>query len=117
MLHISSVYFSICLYDIIDFLYRESLLPLQFLNTEITTAKITQKMPDKTTICFIRHFYDHLIYLLPSPAKYSLVSFTTVPDNRKTAIRFGMDIKPLNVSAILHNSPRSTVAPRIATNA
>ena len=39
----------------------------------------------------------------------------TVPDNRNTAIRFGMAIKPLKVSAMLHNNPRSTVAPRIAT--
>ena len=48
--------------------------------------------------------------------KYSLVSFITVPDKRNTAIKFGMDISPLNVSAILHNNPKSTVAPRIATS-
>ena len=48
--------------------------------------------------------------------KYSLVSFTTVPDKRNTAIKFGIDISPLNVSAILHNNPKSTVAPRIATS-
>ena len=67
-------------------------------------------------------FHSNLIFRVPyasfpSLAKYSFTSFTTTPDSRKTAIRFGMDIKPLNVSAILHNSPRSTVAPRIATNA
>ena len=52
----------------------------------------------------------------PSPAKYSFTSFTTTPDNRKTAIKFGIAISPLNVSAIFHISPRSIVAPTIATS-
>ncbi len=51
----------------------------------------------------------------PSPAKYSFTSFTTVPDKRKTAIRFGIAISPLNVSAMLQRSPKLAVAPRIAT--
>ena len=52
----------------------------------------------------------------PSPAKYSFTCFTTTPDNRKTAIKFGIAISPLNVSAIFHISPRSIVAPTIATS-
>ena len=51
------------------------------------------------------------------PEKYSRVSRTTVPDSKKTAIRFGMDIRPLKVSARLHKSPRSTVAPGMDTRA
>lgn len=61
-----------------------------------------------------RRFSLKKIYF-PSVAKYSFTIFTTVPDNRNTAIRFGIAINPLKVSAILHRSPSSTVAPRIAT--
>lgn len=50
-------------------------------------------------------------------SKYSRVNLTTVPDSINTAIRFGIIIRPLNVSAISHRSPRSIVAPMIATNA
>ena len=50
------------------------------------------------------------------PAKYSRVSFTTVPASRNRAIRFGIAISPLKVSAMLHISPRFAVAPRIATS-
>ena len=42
-------------------------------------------------------------------------SFTTVPDSRNRAIRLGMTIMPLKVSAISHRSPRSMVAPTMAT--
>ena len=48
-------------------------------------------------------------------AKYSFVSPTTVPDSSSNAMRFGMLIRPLKVSAMLHSSPRSTVAPRMDT--
>ena len=47
--------------------------------------------------------------------KYFLVRSTTVPDNRNKAIKLGILIKPLKVSAMLHNNPRSTVAPNIDT--
>ncbi len=47
--------------------------------------------------------------------KYSFTSFTTVPDNKNSVIKFGIAINPLNVSAILQSIPRSTVAPRMAT--
>ena len=67
-------------------------------------------------------FHSNLIFRvpyasLPSPAKYSFTSFTTTPDSRKTAIRFGITIRPLNVSAIFHIRPSSIVAPTIATSA
>ena len=47
-------------------------------------------------------------------AKYSFVIFTTTPDSRNTAIRLGMTMSPLKVSAMLHISPRFIVAPTIA---
>ena len=50
-----------------------------------------------------------------SLAKNSFTSLTTVPESSSSAIRLGMDIKPLKVSAMLHSRPRSTVAPRMAT--
>ena len=56
-------------------------------------------------------------FVFPSPSKYSFTSFTTTPDNKNTAIRFGITISPLNVSAMFHISPRFMVAPTIATNA
>ena len=71
-----------------------------------------EKTPDLTLR--FRRFSLKKIYF-PSVAKYSFTIFTTVPDNRNTAIRFGIAINPLKVSAILHRSPSSTVAPRIAT--
>lgn len=62
------------------------------------------------------NFYIEGQASFPSPVvKYSFTSFTTTPDRRNTAIRFGIAIRPLKVSAIFHKSPRSTVAPRIAT--
>ena len=56
-------------------------------------------------------------FVFPSPSKYSFTSFTTTPDNKNTAIRFGITISPLNVSAMFHISPRFMVAPTIATSA
>lgn len=56
-------------------------------------------------------------FVFPSPSKYSFTIFTTTPDNKNTAIRFGITISPLNVSAMFHISPRFMVAPTIATNA
>lgn len=53
----------------------------------------------------------------PLSSKYSFTSFTTTPDNKNTAIRFGITISPLNVSAMFHISPRFMVAPTIATSA
>ena len=47
-------------------------------------------------------------------AKYSFVIFTTTPDSRNTAIRLGMTMSPLKVSAMLHISPKFMVAPTIA---
>ncbi len=55
--------------------------------------------------------------VLPSPEKYSLVSSTTLPESRKSAIRFGIAMRPLKVSAMLHIRPRFAVAPRMATSA
>ncbi len=55
--------------------------------------------------------------VLPSPQKYSFVSSTTLPESRKSAIRFGIAMRPLKVSAMLHIRPRFAVAPRIATSA
>ena len=51
----------------------------------------------------------------PSDAKNSLVSLTTVPESSSSASRFGMLIRPLKVSAMLHSRPRSIVAPRMDT--
>ena len=39
-----------------------------------------------------------------------------VPESKNTPIKFGIAMRPLNVSAMLQRSPRSTVAPMIATN-
>ena len=50
------------------------------------------------------------------PLKCSRTSLTTVPDSRNSAIRFGIAIKPLKVSATLHSNPKSAVAPSIATS-
>ena len=47
--------------------------------------------------------------------KYSFVNFTTVPERRNTAIKFGIAIKPLQVSEIPQINPRSATAPMIAT--
>ena len=47
-----------------------------------------------------------------SPPRASL---TTVPDSRNRAMRLGMTIMPLKVSEISHSSPRSMVAPTMAT--
>ena len=44
-----------------------------------------------------------------------MVSLTTVPESSSNAIRLGMLIRPLKVSAMLHSRPRSTVAPRMDT--
>lgn len=46
--------------------------------------------------------------------KCSFVNFTTVPDNKNKAIKFGIAIKPLQVSEIPQINPRSAVAPTIA---
>ena len=47
-----------------------------------------------------------------------LRSFTTTPDNRQILrFRFGITIRPLNVSAMLHMSPKLMVAPTMATSA
>ena len=62
-----------------------------------------EKTPDLTLR--FRRFSLKKIYF-PSVAKYSFTIFTTVPDNRNTAIRFGIAISPLKVSAILHRSPK-----------
>ena len=86
-------------------------------------ARFTRSHPNlapRPQICFI--YLPEFVCFASSvnqdffAPKYSLVSFITVPDKRNTAIKFGMDISPLNVSAILHNNPKSTVAPRIATS-
>ena len=45
----------------------------------------------------------------------SLTSLTTTPDRRNRAIRLGMAIMPLKVSAMSHSSPRSMVAPTMDT--
>ena len=58
---------------------------------------------------------DVFDYCFPSVSKYSFTRRTTVPERRNRAIRFGMAIRPLKVSAILHIRPRSAVAPRMAT--
>ena len=42
-------------------------------------------------------------------------TIANVPDSRSRAMRFGMLISPLKVSAMLHSRPRSTVAPRMDT--
>ena len=49
-------------------------------------------------------------------AELTITSFTTTPESKNTAIRFGMTIRPLKVSAMLHISPRFIVAPTIATS-
>ena len=41
----------------------------------------------------------------------------TVPERRNSAIKFGIDISPLNVSAMPQIKPKSIVAPTIATKA
>ena len=44
----------------------------------------------------------------------SRTSLNATGDSSATAIRFGIDIRPLNVSAMSHRRPRSSVAPTIA---
>lgn len=51
-----------------------------------------------------------------SDRKYSFTSLTTVPARRNRAIRLGIAISPLNVSAMLQSNPRSIVAPKMATS-
>ena len=43
--------------------------------------------------------------------KYSFVSFATTPDSANNAIKLGMAIKPLKVSARSHATSREVVAP------
>lgn len=52
---------------------------------------------------------------VPSLLFVLIVSFTTVPLNRNNAIRFGIAMSPLNVSAISHINPKSIVAPIMDT--
>ena len=59
--------------------------------------------------------YFDFFYFALSVAKYSFVRRTTVPDSKNSAIKFGIAIRPLKVSAILHIRPRFAVAPKIAT--
>lgn len=72
--------------------------------------------------CFPSHagstvlHYSPVFRTVPFPGKCSFVSFTTIPDSSSSAIRFGMLISPLNVSAMSQSSPKSSVAPRIDTN-
>ena len=70
-----------------------------------------------SSIILQRVIYTFHINYARSFAKYSRTSFTTVPDSRNNATKFGMDISPLHVSAIPQIIPKSTVAPRIATSA
>ena len=56
-------------------------------------------------------FSCYLFYFL----KCSLVSFTTVPDSRNTAIKFGIAINPLQVSERPQIKPKSATAPTMAT--
>ena len=56
-------------------------------------------------------------YFLNYFPKCSFTSFTTVPESKNSAIKFGMAISPLNVSEIPQIKPRSAVAPTIAINA
>ena len=46
--------------------------------------------------------------------KYCFTNFATVPDNKNNAIKFGITIKPLQVSEISQIKPRSAVAPTMA---
>ena len=63
-----------------------------------------------------RFYYSAKFYFADfSLSKYSLASLITVPDNKRTAIKLGITIRPLNVSAMFQIRPRSIVAPMIAT--
>ena len=46
---------------------------------------------------------DRPIYFF-NPSKYTLVSATTTPLNATSAIRFGIAISPLNISAMVHTA-------------
>ena len=62
-----------------------------------------------------------MIVSVPGAVRFAIYTvcvrtgFTMVPPSRNSAIRFGIDINTLKVSATPHSRPRSTVAPRIAT--
>ena len=43
--------------------------------------------------------------------KYSFVSFATAPDSANSAMKFGMAIRPLNVSAMSHTTSSDATAP------
>ncbi len=91
------------------------LIPCQGLRDYFTNFQFTVIIERKNYI-----IYSMIITQIPfryypfSFAKYSFVSFTTTPDSRNTAIRLGMTMSPLKVSAMLHISPRFIVAPTIA---
>ena len=61
--------------------------------------------------CF---YYLHSVLSL-GRVKYSLVSLRTTGESSATAIRLGIAIIPLKVSAMLHSRSSLTVAPRMAT--
>ena len=56
-------------------------------------------------------FFDYFL----SPAKCSRVSLITTGLSSSSAMRFGMDMRPLSVSEISHTSVRSATAPATTT--
>ena len=56
-------------------------------------------------------FFDYFL----SPAKCSRVSLITTGLSSSSAMRFGMDMRPLSVSEISHTSFRSATAPATTT--
>ena len=56
-------------------------------------------------------FFDYFL----SPAKCSFVTLMTTGLSSSSAMRFGMDMRPLSVSEISHTSVRSATAPATTT--
>ena len=58
-----------------------------------------------------RRCFDYLL----SPAKCSFVTLMTTGLSSSSAMRFGMDMRPLSVSEMSHTSVRSATAPAMTT--
>lgn len=101
-------------------LIRSSNVKLSIANSFVY-KNLLRKKPGKTPSPLERRFsypihlirFHYLYYL--SLAKYSFANLNTVPESRKTAIRLGIIISPLNVSAMFQIKSSFRVAPIIET--
>lgn len=91
---------------------KQFFLDKSFTFSENGKKKTVAEFP--ATVCLIG-VCDYFVNLF-SFEKWSFVILTRTDERRATAIKFGIAIRPLNVSAISHTRPTSKVVPIIETN-